>query len=170
MKTTLALAVVLALGATTALAADKPESGKAPTEQSLFERLDKNKDGYVSREEARNLPADTKLDFSKLDTNNDGRISRNEMDKGMPGDAQKRGMTDGAPKGQQPGAAGTAGTGVPEETKQQRNVTDGAPKGKHPDPGAAGRTGSGDTGGPEERKGERSTTDGTPKGQEKRSQ
>ncbi|HSF48214.1 MAG TPA: EF-hand domain-containing protein [Burkholderiales bacterium] len=173
MKTNIALAVALALGCSAAVAADKARSpeGAPPTGQSqnLFERLDKNKDGYVTKEEARNLPADTKLDFSKLDANNDGRISRAEMDTGMPGDSQKRGMSDGSPKGQQPGVAG-GGTGVSEDTKKQRNVSDGAPQGKHPDPGAAGRTGSGDSGQPEQEKKERSTTDGTPKGQEKRSQ
>jgi EF hand len=169
MRTNIALAVALALGCSAALAADKARApeGAAPAEQSLFERLDKNKDGYVSREEARNLPADTKLDFSKLDANTDGRISRAEMDAGMP--SEKRGMTDGSPKGQQPGVGG-GGTGVSEDTKKQRNVSDGTPQGKHPDTGAAGRPGSGDSGQPEERKEERSTTDGTPKGQEKRSQ
>lgn len=169
MRTNIALAVALALGCSAALAADKarPPEGATPTGQSLFERLDKDKDGYVTREEARNLPADTKLDFSKLDANTDGRISRAEMDAGMP--SEKRGMTDGSPKGQQPGVAG-GGTGVSEETKKQRNVSDGAPQGKHPDTDAPGRTGSGDSGQPEEKKKERSTTDGTPQGQEKRSQ
>lgn len=170
MRTHIALAVALALGCSAALAADKarPPEGAAPTGQSLFERLDKNKDGYVSREEARNLPADTKLDFSKLDANADGRISRAEMDTGMP--SEKRGMTDGSPKGQQPGVAGGGGTGVSEDTKKQSNVSDGSPQGKHPETGAAGRTGSGDSGQPEPKKKERSTTDGTPEGQEKRSQ
>src|ERR1051326_239308 len=45
---------------------------------TLFDRLDRNKDGYVTRDEARDA---TELQgrFAELDANNDGKISREEM-------------------------------------------------------------------------------------------
>jgi Ca2+-binding EF-hand superfamily protein len=48
-----------------------------------FDKLDKNRDGYLSREEfkATGIPNSNKL-FDELDTNKDGRISKDEFIKG----------------------------------------------------------------------------------------
>jgi hypothetical protein len=44
--------------------------------EKMFQSLDKNKDGFISREEAKGTPHDK--DFAKLDTNHDGKLSRQE--------------------------------------------------------------------------------------------
>jgi Ca2+-binding EF-hand superfamily protein len=44
----------------------------------LFERLDRNKDGFVTREEARDA-AELQGRFAELDKDNDGKISASEM-------------------------------------------------------------------------------------------
>jgi hypothetical protein len=44
-----------------------------------FERLDKNSDGYVSREEAKGNKS-LESSFKGLDKNNDGKLSRSELD------------------------------------------------------------------------------------------
>jgi Ca2+-binding EF-hand superfamily protein len=48
-----------------------------------FDRLDKNKDGYLSRKEfkATGIPNSDKF-FDELDTNRDGKISKDEFEKG----------------------------------------------------------------------------------------
>jgi hypothetical protein len=53
-------------------------SGRTSGSAALFDRLDRNKDGFVSRDEARDA---TELQgrFAELDTDNDGKISRSEM-------------------------------------------------------------------------------------------
>jgi hypothetical protein len=66
MKTKIALAVALALGSGMAFAGDKSraESSAQPSEtRSLFQQLDSDRDGYISREEATKVRADVKLDF-----------------------------------------------------------------------------------------------------------
>jgi hypothetical protein len=80
-----ASAMALAIGS--AFAADTPKDkdtstmGKAGnvtrSEDSTFAKLDKNKDGYISKAEAM---ADPKLskDFAKFDLNNDGKLNRAE--------------------------------------------------------------------------------------------
>ena len=81
-----ASALALAMG--TAFAADKDKTGNADTtvgkagnvtrsDDSTFAKLDKNKDGYISKAEAM---ADPKLskDFAKFDLNNDGKLNRAE--------------------------------------------------------------------------------------------
>jgi Ca2+-binding EF-hand superfamily protein len=42
----------------------------------MFQALDKNKDGSITREEAKGTPHDK--DFATLDKNNDGKLSRQE--------------------------------------------------------------------------------------------
>ena len=78
-----ASALALAMGS--AFAADKDHSsttvGKAGnvtrSEDSTFAKLDKNKDGYISKAEA---AGDMHLskDFAKFDLNNDGKLNRAE--------------------------------------------------------------------------------------------
>ena len=84
-------AAALALAAGSAFAADKPMDGKnadgklsskevanaSRSDDSGFAKLDKNKDGYISKEEAASEPELSK-NFAKWDMNNDGRINRAE--------------------------------------------------------------------------------------------
>jgi hypothetical protein len=44
--------------------------------EAMFKALDKNKDGFISKEEAKGTPHDK--DFDKLDKNGDGKLSREE--------------------------------------------------------------------------------------------
>jgi Ca2+-binding EF-hand superfamily protein len=44
--------------------------------EAMFKALDKNNDGFMSKEEVKGTPHDK--DFSKLDKNNDGKLSREE--------------------------------------------------------------------------------------------
>lgn len=84
-KTLISAAVAAAF--TTLLAAPAPAAddkakaapaGRTSPSAALFERLDKNKDGFVTRDEARDA---TELQgrFAELDKDNDGKISRPEM-------------------------------------------------------------------------------------------
>ena len=94
-KTLIAVAVASAFAAPFAASADddkaqaapgktdkkglgSPASGRTAGSAALFDRLDTNKDGFVTRDEARDA---TELQgrFAELDTDNDGKISRSEM-------------------------------------------------------------------------------------------
>src|SRR5918995_1733473 len=44
--------------------------------EAMFKDLDKNKDGFISKEEAKGSPHET--DFTKLDKNSDGKLSKDE--------------------------------------------------------------------------------------------
>ena len=68
--------------------------------EAMFRALDKNNDGYVSRQEAMGSPHEK--DFDALDANRDGRLSREEHA------AAHRGMAPRA-AGETPLAAGGAG-------------------------------------------------------------
>lgn len=77
------IALAIAAGfALTTQAADKDKNASAAAGSSnsgaekMFQALDKNKDGWVSREEAKGTPHDK--DFATLDKNNDGKLSRQE--------------------------------------------------------------------------------------------
>jgi Ca2+-binding EF-hand superfamily protein len=79
-KSAVLAAAALALAAGSALAADKEKStvgNVSRSDDSGFAKLDKNKDGYISKTEARAEPELTK-NFSKWDLNNDGKINRAE--------------------------------------------------------------------------------------------
>jgi HlyD family secretion protein len=56
----------------------RPDSAVGTTAGSLFDRLDKNADGQISRDEAE---GEARLNgrFVELDTNNDGKLSRSEL-------------------------------------------------------------------------------------------
>jgi hypothetical protein len=96
---------------------DRSRSSSAGgTSASGFERLDKNRDGFISRDEARDAKElDTR--FSELDVNNDGKLSRDEYNavhrgaSGATSDtrAHDRGMNRGAtPSTTQSGGAMSA--------------------------------------------------------------
>lgn len=83
MKTiTLALASVLALSSATSFAEQVIEAevltNEQPTAPSIFEKLDANKDGKVSPQEAQVSPALVK-GFEHIDTNKDGFLSTDEF-------------------------------------------------------------------------------------------
>ena len=67
-----------------------PGSG-ATTGSARFDELDKNHDGFISRDEARDA-AELNTRFSELDKNNDGKLSREEYD------AVNAGKTGATPK------------------------------------------------------------------------
>ena len=52
--------------------------GKRPTVAQIFERMDANNDGVISKTEAK---GPLKNDFSKVDTNSDGVLSKEEIEK-----------------------------------------------------------------------------------------
>jgi len=86
MKLTLC-ASALALAMRSAFAADKDKDHSSTTvgkagnvtrsEDSTFAKLDKNKDGYISKAEAMG-DAHLSKDFAKFDLNNDGKLNRAE--------------------------------------------------------------------------------------------
>jgi Ca2+-binding EF-hand superfamily protein len=81
LKTLIALAGAAALGAaamsSAVAAAEERESRRSDAVDVRFDELDKNHDGFLSRDEANGA---TELDtrFSELDANNDGKLSRDE--------------------------------------------------------------------------------------------
>ena len=81
-----------------------PTGSGATSHRGRFEALDKNHDGYISRDEAKDASElDTR--FSELDANNDGKLSRDEYDAV---NASARGATGtGAMSGQSGGTSST---------------------------------------------------------------
>ena len=82
VKTTVLVASAFALAVGSAWAADtdkeKSTVGNATrSDDSGFAKLDKNKDGYISKAEAKDEPELAK-NFDKWDLNNDGKINRAE--------------------------------------------------------------------------------------------
>jgi hypothetical protein len=59
-------------------ARNSPTAQEQRTSSMNFERLDKNSDGYVSRDEARGNK-NLESGFKGLDKNNDGKLSRSEL-------------------------------------------------------------------------------------------
>jgi hypothetical protein len=65
-----------------AIAADKSSGSTASSSagssgaEKMFQSLDKDKDGFLTKEEVKGTPHDK--DFSKLDKNNDKKLSREE--------------------------------------------------------------------------------------------
>jgi Ca2+-binding EF-hand superfamily protein len=78
-----AVAAAFALPFSASAAGDKADkaasSGATKSDggaEAMFKALDKNKDGFMSKEEVKGTPHDK--DFSSLDKNNDGKLSRQE--------------------------------------------------------------------------------------------
>lgn len=83
-------------------------SGRTTGSAALFSRLDRNNDGFVSRDEARDA---TELQgrFAELDKDNDGKISASEMH-GLDGGRSGTGTTgSGAKGGSSTGMGGSTG-------------------------------------------------------------
>ena len=58
--------------------ANTPKAGTGATARGGFSAIDKNHDGYISRDEARDATWANR--FSELDKDNDGRLSQSEFD------------------------------------------------------------------------------------------
>jgi hypothetical protein len=75
-----AVAAVFALPVAALAAGDKAPSSASTSGSSgaeaMFKSMDKNNDGFISKEEAKGTPHDK--DFATLDKNNDGKLSRDE--------------------------------------------------------------------------------------------
>jgi hypothetical protein len=67
--------------------------------EAMFKALDKNNDGFMSKEEVKGTPHDK--DFSKLDKNNDGKLSRQEH-AAAPEHSGKAGTGASAPESKKP--------------------------------------------------------------------
>lgn len=103
-----------------------PSGSGSTARHGRFDALDKNHDGYISRDEAKNASElDTR--FSELDTNNDGKLSRSEYralrssargstTSGKGAMSGKAGAPGKGPGAQEPAnrALGSAGSGQPE--------------------------------------------------------
>ena len=79
-KSAVLAAAALALAAGSAWAADKEKStvgNVSRSDDSGFAKLDKNKDGYISKAEAK-AERELSKNFAKWDMNNDGKINRAE--------------------------------------------------------------------------------------------
>jgi hypothetical protein len=76
LKTLVAVAAAFAVPLSTHAQSDKPSSGTSAGATAPFKDLDKNKDGSISREEAKGTPYEK--DFSKLDKDSDGKLSVSE--------------------------------------------------------------------------------------------
>lgn len=74
------IAAAFVLPLTVQAEGNKAKSGDAGAGASgaekMFQTLDKNKDGFISRDEAKGTPHDK--DFAKLDKNSDGKLTPQE--------------------------------------------------------------------------------------------
>lgn len=73
------------------------EPGKADSTAALFQKLDTDKDGYISENEGRGSPS-VETHFAEMDEDKDGKLSRNEIRTGLAGPAGPGGLT-GEPGG-----------------------------------------------------------------------
>jgi len=124
LRTLIAVAVALAFAVPVQATGDKAKGASATPDKSqsqsasqgasntgnkgadtMFNSLDKNKDGMLTREEAKGTPHDK--DFATLDKNNDGKLSPQEH-AAAPEHAEKKA-----------GAGGTAGADSKAPTKTE---------------------------------------------------
>ncbi len=83
-------------------------AGAAGT-SSNFDRLDRNGDGYISRDEAKDA-AELQTRFSELDRNNDDKLSREEYDALNHGSRGELGASGATGTGRPSGSGGDAST------------------------------------------------------------
>jgi hypothetical protein len=103
-------------------------SGATSTGAAVFQRLDRNSDGFVSRDEAKDA---TELQgrFAELDKNNDGKISEAEM-RGMDGERGATGSTvERNPTGVRGSTGGMGGSSGPAGSSSGPNPAGEAPRG-----------------------------------------
>ena len=83
MKRNILIAIALAAPCSALAQGDKAQkspqaAAESTTSAKLFQRLDRNNDGFVSRDEAKDA-SELQGRFVELDKDNDGKISRAEM-------------------------------------------------------------------------------------------
>jgi hypothetical protein len=111
-KTLIAAAIAAAFAFPLYAAGDKASSSGATGSndggaEAMFKSMDKDKDGSISKAEAKGTPHDK--DFSKLDKDNDGKLSRPEH-AAAPEHAGKKSATGGTSgSSSSGGAAGSSG-------------------------------------------------------------
>src|SRR5258706_15322075 len=95
------------------------QPGTGATADSRFERLDKNHDGFISRDEAKDA-AELNTRFSELDTNNDGKLSPEEYGALYAGTRGAAGTTAGTTrKGRPPRKGSRASSSTRAHTKKR---------------------------------------------------
>ncbi len=108
------VAATVALPLTGWAAGDKSASDNAGAEK-MFKALDKNKDGYISKSEAKGTPHDK--EFATLDKNSDGKLSREEHASALEhtGKSTATGGTTGGSM-----SSGTSGPAAPGSSQNKR--------------------------------------------------
>lgn len=107
------VAAAFAMPFSAGAAGDKTSSGSSDAEK-MFQTLDKNKDGFVTKEEAKGTRYDK--DFATLDKNRDGKLSRDEHAAAPEYASEKSGSSStGATSGgsMSSGASGAGGPAAP---------------------------------------------------------
>ena len=100
----------------------KSETGAAAGAAG-FSALDRNNDGYISREEARDVTWTNR--FSELDKDNDGRISQSEFNAmGSTSAGSASGVTSGAGSSTTGGMGGSVGPGGTQSGSSTSGVGD----------------------------------------------
>jgi len=100
---------------------DKASAGATKDDggaEAMFKALDKNNDGYISKEEAKGTPHDK--DFAKLDKNGDGKLSREEHAAAPEHAGKAKSSSSGSTSGgmsSSGGASDSAGASTPSKPK-----------------------------------------------------